>query len=89
MNNHRTEAYASLAELSAAIVRLAVKTGDPELLFLGQSLSTLLRSAKHEHERTELSSIMNGFAVRRLMRAAGVSDVEILAMEAMSTAGSN
>ena len=37
MNNHRTEARASLRELSAAIIRLGVKTEDPELLFLGQA----------------------------------------------------
>lgn len=89
MNNHRTQAYASLHDLAASIVRLAVKSNDPELLFLGQSLSTLLRAAKHEPERAELTDLINAFAVRRLMRAAGVSDQEILVMEHSQSACAN
>lgn len=89
MNNHRTQAYASLHDLAGAIIRLAVKSNDPELLFLGRSLSTLLRAAKSEHERDELSGLIDGFAVRRLMRAAGASDQEILVMEHSQTACAN
>ena len=89
MNNHRTQAYASLHDLAGAIIRLAVKSNDPELLFLGRSLSTLLRAAGHEHERDELSGLIDAFAVRRLMRAAGASDQEILIMEHSQSACAN
>ena len=81
MNHHRTEARASLNELSAAIVRLAVKCDDPELLFLGTALSTILRAAADENEREELDGLIRGYAVRRLMKAAGASDLDLLVMD--------
>jgi hypothetical protein len=89
MNNHRTEAYASLNDLAGAIIKLGAKTNDPELLFLGHSLSTLLRAAPNEPEREELKSLINGFAVRRLMRAAGASAQDIIIMEHSLTACAN
>lgn len=81
MNNHRTEARASLRELSAAIIRLGVKTEDPELLFLGQSLATVLRASADPTEREALNRLISGHVVRRLMRAAGSDETEILVME--------
>lgn len=81
MNNHRADAHASLNELSGAIIRLGVKTNDPELLFLGQGLATLLRAAPNEAERAAIGDMLTSHAVRRLMRAAGASEKEILVME--------
>ena len=81
MNNHRTEARASLKELSAAIIRLGAKTGDPELLFLGHSLATVLRASADPTEREALNRLIQGHVVRRLMRAAGSTETEILVME--------
>lgn len=89
MNNHRIEARASLNELSGALIRLGVKTNDPELLFLGQSLSTLLRAAADDAEREVLKEMLSAHAVRRLMKAAGASDKDILVMEHCQTACAN
>lgn len=89
MNNHRIEARASLNELSGALIRLGVKTNDPELLFLGRSLSTLLRAAADDAEREQLSGLILTHSVRRLMKAAGASDKDILVMEHCQTACAN
>lgn len=87
--DNRTEARASLRELSAAIIRLGARTGDPELLFLGHSLATCLRASADPTERDALNRLISGHVLRRLMKAAGAGDTEILAMEWTQTASAN
>jgi hypothetical protein len=89
MNNHRTDARESLNALTTALIRLGVKTNDDELLFLGHSLSTILRAAADETERKELKDMLSTHAVRRLMKAAGASTKDILIMEHCQTACAN
>lgn len=89
MNNNRIEARASLNDLSAALIRMGVKAGDDEMLFLGHSLATILRGSADETERKELKDMLGAHAVRRLMKAAGASTKDILVMEHCQTACAN
>lgn len=89
MNNHRTEARASLRDLSAAIIRLGAKTADEELIFLGQSLATVLRASEDPAEREALDRLISGHVLRRLMRSAGAAESEILVMEHLQNSNPN
>ena len=89
MNEHREKALASLNDLTTALIQLGVKTGNDQLMFLGHSLSTILRASADPAEREELKSALTSHAVRRLMKAAGASATDILVMEHCQTACAN
>ena len=78
MNNSQNETYTSLHDLAASLIKMGVKTGNSELLFLGTSFTTMLRAATDQAERAELSGLLMKHTVTRLKRSAGLSSSEIL-----------
>jgi len=78
MNKSQNETYTSLHDLAASLIKMGVKTGNPELLFLGTAFTTALRAATDPAERAELSDTLTKHTMTRLMRAAGLSTSEIL-----------
>jgi len=78
MNNSQNETFTSLHDLAASLIKMGVKTGNSELLFLGTSFTTLLRAATDPAERAELSELLTKHTMTRLKRAAGLSPSEIL-----------
>ena len=81
MHNDSQRAITSLHDLAASIIRAGAKTGDPELIFLGTSISHLLRICSNPIEREAMSKSLTDSAVKRLMRAAGAREEEIVLMD--------